>query len=94
MNTLEKIISHTQTLPEPLLEEILDFICFLKLHHPDDIHPINDSVKEISLKTERGKAMASILNEAVALGLFQHFTEDPSAWQRELRKDRTLPGRE
>ncbi|BAP55468.1 hypothetical protein THII_1171 [Thioploca ingrica] len=67
---------------------------FLKLRHPYDIHPINDSVKEISLKAERGKAMFNILNEGVAQGLFQHFIEDPSTWQRKIRKDRTLPGRE
>ena len=29
MNILEQIISHTQALPEPLLVEIFDFICFL-----------------------------------------------------------------
>jgi hypothetical protein len=94
MNLLEQIISHTQALPEPLLVEIFDFICFLELRYSYDRRLIQDSFEELNLKKERGQAMAEILSEGVKQGLFQNFIEDPATWQREIRRERTLPGRE
>ena len=41
----------------------------------------------------RGQQMAEILNALAALNPFAEI-KDPVAWQREIRKDRPLPGRE
>jgi hypothetical protein len=41
----------------------------------------------------RGQQMAEILNALAALNPFADI-KDPVAWQREIRKDRPLPGRE
>ena len=41
----------------------------------------------------RGKAMADILRELAKSNPFKDIA-DPVAWQREIRKDRPLPGRE
>lgn len=42
--------------------------------------------------TDRGKAMAQALEKLAESGAFSDI-EDPVAWQREVRKDRPLPGR-
>lgn len=44
-------------------------------------------------KAERGKAMREALEELARLGTFRDI-KVPVAWQREIRKDRPLPGRE
>ena len=44
-------------------------------------------------KAERGKRMAAALEEIAQRGTFAEIT-DPAAWEREIRKDRPLPGRE
>jgi hypothetical protein len=41
----------------------------------------------------RGPAMATILEKLAARGTFAAI-QDPVEWQRELRQDRVLPGRE
>jgi len=43
--------------------------------------------------TDRGKRMAEFLERLAASNAFKDI-EDPSEWQREIRKDRPLPGRE
>lgn len=42
---------------------------------------------------ERGRVMAEALAALAGSGAFADLS-DPVAWQRELRRDRTLPGRE
>ena len=44
-------------------------------------------------KAERGRAMREALEELARLGTFRDI-KDPVAWQREIREDRPLPGRE
>jgi hypothetical protein len=41
----------------------------------------------------RGRRAAAALEELARTGAFDEI-EDPVAWQREIRKDRPLPGRE
>jgi len=41
----------------------------------------------------RGKRMAEALEKLAASNAFSEIS-DPSEWQREIRKDRSLPGRE
>ena len=40
-----------------------------------------------------GEAMAEIFNRLAAMNAFSYI-DDPVAWQREQREDRSLPGRE
>jgi hypothetical protein len=44
-------------------------------------------------RAERGRRMAEILQKLAARNPFAEI-KDPVAWQREIRKDRPLPGRE
>ena len=44
-------------------------------------------------KEERGRGMAEALRELTKLNTFRDIA-DPVAWQREIREDRSLPGRE
>ncbi|CAA9406056.1 MAG: hypothetical protein AVDCRST_MAG64-1991 [uncultured Phycisphaerae bacterium] len=44
-------------------------------------------------RAARGKRMADALRELARSGAFKDIT-GPVAWQREIRKDRPLPGRE
>ena len=44
-------------------------------------------------KGERGRRMRAALEELARSGAFADI-KDPVAWQREIRKDRPLPGRE
>ena len=44
-------------------------------------------------KGERGRRMAEALRELAKLNPFRDIA-DPVAWQREIRKDRKLPGRD
>lgn len=44
-------------------------------------------------EAERGRRMTEAIRKLRDLGTFAHI-EDPVAWQREMRKDRPLPGRD
>jgi len=44
-------------------------------------------------KAERGRRMADALRKLAAIDAFAEI-EDPAAWEREIRRDRPLPGRE
>ncbi len=44
-------------------------------------------------RADRGKRMADALERLAEMNAFKDIT-DPVAWQREIRKDRPLPGRE
>ena len=58
---------------------------------PDLIPPAHLSPRQKLLW--RSARAAEILQELGAMGAFREI-EDPAAWQREIRKDRPLPGRE
>jgi hypothetical protein len=53
---------------------------------------ILDSPAEIDASTQ-GQRMAEALERLAATNALSHI-KDPSEWQREIRKDRPLPGRE
>jgi hypothetical protein len=55
------------------------------------VDPILDETPE--QRRARGKAMADALRRLAELGTFKEIT-DPVAWQREIRKDKPLYGRE
>ena len=60
---------------------------------------INDMQKKVTKdkqklpKEPNGTRLALLMQEAVSKNLFS-FIEDPAAWQRKIRKDRPLPGRD
>ena len=41
-----------------------------------------------------GKAIAALFEELARRGTLESAIPDPAAWQREIRRDRPLPGRE
>ena len=50
-------------------------------------------LEEESEREQRGQQMADALSKLAESGAFDE-VEDPSAWQREIRHDRPLPGRD
>ncbi|MFO8099743.1 MAG: hypothetical protein R6T83_09015 [Salinibacter sp.] len=50
-------------------------------------------LEEETVKEKRGQQMADALSKLAESGAFSG-VEDPSAWQREVRQDRPLPGRD
>jgi len=61
-------------------------------------HPLHVQVTILEQGTvaedlSRGQAMAALLEHLAARGALSDIT-DPVIWQRELRQDRALPGRE
>jgi len=49
-------------------------------------------LEEETKKERRGRKMAEALSKLAESGAFSRI-ENPSAWQREVRQDRPLPGR-
>lgn len=86
MNALQQqILEDLDTLPEALQAEILDFVQFLKAkvaRHPQK-----------TVAAPNGEAIARIFERMAARNALSSI-KDPSAWQREIRQDRSLPGRD
>lgn len=85
MNALQQqILEDLDTLPETVQAEILDFVQFLKAklarQTQQDSVPNGDAIARICERIAARNTMPSI--------------PDPAEWQREIRKDRPLPGRE
>ena len=83
--TTQQIHEKIEILPEQMQEETLDFINFLQ-------NKLKNSVLETHETEPNGSRLAELMAEASTKDLFSHI-EDPSAWQREIRKDRSLPNR-
>jgi hypothetical protein len=63
---------------------------------PDDDRPLRVRVtvlEDASDRTEQGEKMAEALSKLAETGAFSD-VEDPGAWQKEMRRDRSLPGRD
>jgi len=55
---------------------------------------LEDNAEEDNAEKEkRGQQMADALSKLAESGAFSGI-EDPSAWQRDIRRDRPLPGRD
>ncbi len=87
MNTLENITKHVARLPEVLQVELLHYALFLEQRIAKE-----DQTAGISPE-ERQHLLAESLDAAARLNPFREIP-DPVAWQREIRRDRPLPGRE
>ena len=83
----QQFLEDMENLPSEMQEEALDFVRFLK-------------TKQVKIKTvapsaeANGAKVAEIMAELAARGTAFQDIKDPVAWQREIRQDRPLPGRE
>ena len=88
MNTITKqILDDVKSLPDQMQKETLDFVRFLK-------NKQKQSGAAASDKEPNGKKVAEVMAEIAARGTAFRDIKDPIAWQREIRKDRPLLGRE
>lgn len=85
MTLLEEIQQRLIDLPPDKQSEVLDFIAFLQ-----DRARV---VRSASTESERGQRIRAALQTLADLGTFADIV-DPVAWQKQIRKDRPLPGRE
>ena len=83
MTLFEQIQNQVQQLPPEKQAEVLDFVTFLQQR--TSLLSSNAGQRKEKLRT----ALATLAE----LGTFADIS-DPVEWQRQLRKDRTLPGRE
>ena len=82
----QQILEDLENLPPPMQEEALDFIRFLKAKLAR-----TESAQQI--KEPNGTKLAQLMEEMSKKNLFSDI-KDPLAWQRDIRKDRSLPRRE
>lgn len=66
---------------------------YVKANLPVNVHVTFLDVLPPVRSTSPGQRMAEILEKLASLPAFAEI-DDPVAWQREIRKDRALPGRE
>ena len=88
MSIQETINQHLGSLPENLQVEILNFVLFLEHQR----HLVNITPPALTEEQRRQK-LGECLEQLAQYNPFADI-EDPVAWQREIRKDRALPGRE
>jgi hypothetical protein len=84
MTLLEQIQQNLLNLPPEKQGEVLDFVTFLQERFEKE---------RASTASTRQKRLKKSLSELAKFGTFKGI-KDPSAWQREIRQDRLLPGRE
>lgn len=82
----QKIIENLGTLPPDMQEETLNFVQFLK----EKLLNSKQKQKKNELNTAK---LAQLMEEASKKNLFADI-KNPAEWQREIRKERSLPGRE
>ena len=88
MSIQETINQHLSTLPENLQAEILNFVLFLE--HQRQLGNITEpALTEEQRRQKLGECLEQLAKHSPFADI-----EDPIAWQREIRKDRALPGRE
>jgi len=86
MNTVEMVKMYMQDLPEDIQNEVLDFIIFLSLRYSKKDDPVS------KIETQR-EILQKSFEQLVSYRTFADIS-DPASWQREIRRDRYLPGRE
>lgn len=83
----QQLLREADALPAELQAEALDFVLFLKQKHQRNADDAINSEKPV------GNNLATVLAEGAQKGLFANVI-DPVTWQRAIRADRVLPGRE
>lgn len=76
----EQMLTEFEELPDNMQREVIDFVQFLKSKRQKQ-EPYN------------GQQLLTLLKEGRQHNLFAGI-KDPVAWQKEIRADRPLPGRE
>jgi len=84
MTLAEQIQKQLGARPPEKQSEVLDFITFL--------HGRVQSTRSSSAEAERSKRIKAALQTLADLGTFADIP-DPLEWQKQIRKDRPLPGR-
>lgn len=82
----QQILHDVESLPEQFQLEALDFVQYLK-------QKIVKKERTAQTEEPNGTKLAKLMAEASQKNLFSGI-KDPVAWQREIRQDRPLPGRE
>ncbi|MBF0352078.1 MAG: hypothetical protein HQM11_13685 [SAR324 cluster bacterium] len=91
MNSItEQILHDVNELPVDMQSETLDFIKFLKMKL--ERQQVVGNKSEIE-KNQRKQAIGKILERMAQRNALAEI-KDPVAWQKKLREDRSLPGRE
>jgi len=85
MNTAEIIFHHLEQFPEAVQSEVLDFVLFLQ--QKADLSSAHFTVNE--RRTKLRETMIALQQ----LNVFSEI-ENPENWQRDIRTERHLPGRE
>lgn len=85
MTLLEQIKQQANALPPEKQTEVLDFIAFLNQRA--------QAARSSASKAERRKRLKAAFETLAELGTFADIA-DPVEWQRQIRKDRPLSGRE
>jgi hypothetical protein len=85
MTLMEQIQEQMKQLPPEKQTEVLDFVTFLQ----GQTH----SAQTVFAEEQRKKRLKKAFETLAELGTFADIA-DPVEWQRQLRKDRPLPGRE
>jgi hypothetical protein len=85
MTLMEQIQQQMKQLPPEKQIEVLDFVTFLQERA--------QAAHSAAAEEERGKRIKAALQTLAELGTFADI-EDPVEGQRQIRKDRPLPGRE
>lgn len=85
----EKLIHEVETLPPPMQQEVVHFVEFLKQKLAR-----SQSIEDTGEQEPTGTKLARLMEQVAARGTAFSEIEDPAEWQREIRKDRPLPGRE
>ena len=85
MTLLEEIEKQLRVLPPEKQSEVLDFIAFLQERAR--------SARSASAEEKRKERLKKAFETLAELGTFADIT-DPVEWQRQIRKDRPLPGRD
>lgn len=83
MTLMEQIQKRLSKLPPEKQREVLDFVAFLQLRP----YKLPESTTEL----KRGRKIKELLNQLGAMKTFSEIT-DPVTWQRNIRKDRPMPG--
>jgi len=83
----QQILENVETLPEDMQKEALDFVQFLH-------NKLKRNVENPPKTAANGTALARLMAEIAERGTAFKEIKDPAAWQREIREDRPLPGRE
>jgi hypothetical protein len=85
MNTTQQLLEDFQTLAPHMQAEILEFVHSLKIRQEKEA--------QLTEQEPNGTRLVLLMEEMSKKNLFPDI-KDPATWQREIRQDRPLPGRE